>query len=72
LAGKGHGPVFTRRFCDRLFAEGAFRIFVDPNRKNAVAIRARAKAGLEAIGEVTTNYGRVLVMARNHQEIETR
>lgn len=69
LTGKGHGPAFIGRFCGGLFAKGARRILVDPHPDNAIAIRAYSKAGFTRLEETTTNYGRALLMALDHQEM---
>lgn len=68
LVGKGHGPAFIRQFCDLLFEEGAPRIVTDPDWRNARAIRAYAKAGFSPVGERRSQYGHVLLMARDAPE----
>jgi aminoglycoside 6'-N-acetyltransferase len=61
---KGHGSAFIRAHVDRMFAEGAPAVGVDPSPDNPRAIRAYEKAGFTA-GEVkNTDWGRSLLMVR--------
>lgn len=60
---QGHGSLFVRRHCARLFAAGAPAIGTDPNPDNARAIRAYEKAGFViASAPVDTRWGRALLM----------
>jgi aminoglycoside 6'-N-acetyltransferase len=65
LLGIGHGSAIVRQFADELFAEGAPRIIIDPDPGNRRAIRAYEKAGFKRIGERTSHYGQVILMARD-------
>jgi aminoglycoside 6'-N-acetyltransferase len=65
LVGKGHGPALMRRLCELLFEEGAPRVVADPDPRNVRAIRAYEKAGFLPLGERSSRYGRVLLMARD-------
>ncbi len=65
MIGRGHGSAFIRSHVDRLFAEGAPLVGVDPDPENARAIRAYEKAGFAAKGVVPDINGeRVLLMLR--------
>ena len=68
LVGIGHGSAIARQFTDMLFAEGAPRVIIDPDPSNARAVRAYEKAGFRALGERTSEYGHVLLMARDREE----
>lgn len=62
LLDQGHGSAFIRAHVDRLFAEGAPAVGVDPSPDNLRAIRCYEKAGFTA-GEVKkTDWGRSLLM----------
>jgi aminoglycoside 6'-N-acetyltransferase len=65
LVGLGHGSAIVRQFTDELFAEGAPRVVIDPDPKNARAIRSYEKAGFRPIGERISVYGHALLMARD-------
>jgi aminoglycoside 6'-N-acetyltransferase len=65
LLGIGHGSAIVRQFAEELFAEGAPRIIIDPDPGNGRAIRAYEKAGFRRIGERTSQYGNVILMARD-------
>lgn len=65
MVGRGHGSLFVRLHCDRLFAAGAPAIGTDPHPDNGRAIRAYQKAGFAiASGPVDTRWGRALLMER--------
>jgi aminoglycoside 6'-N-acetyltransferase len=49
--GKGLGPAIVRAFAGRLLAEGAQSLVIDPDRRNARAIRAYQKAGFVPFAE---------------------
>jgi aminoglycoside 6'-N-acetyltransferase len=68
LAGIGHGSSIVRQFTDQLFAEGAPRVIIDPDPANGRAIRACEKAGFRPIGERMSQYGHVVLMARDAEE----
>ncbi len=64
LLEQGHGSAFIRVHVDRMFAEGAPAVGVDPSPDNPRAIRCYEKAGFTA-GEVKdTDWGRSLLMVR--------
>ena len=64
LIGKGHGPRIINAFVERLFAEGAPRVVIDPDPANEAAIRAYTKAGFRFVDERTSIYGPAVIMAR--------
>ena len=68
--GKGLGPAILEALADLLFEEGAPRLLIDPHPAHARAIRAFEKAGFSPLGERGTPYGRVLLMARDNDEME--
>ena len=68
LVGIGHGSAIMRRFTELLFAEGAPRVIIDPDLANNRAVRAYEKAGFRPLGERTSEYGHVLLMARDREE----
>ena len=68
LVGVGHGSALLAQFVEELFREGTPRVIIDPDPANARAIRAYEKAGFKPIGERTSQYGRVLLMARDNTE----
>ena len=68
LVGVGHGSTLLAQFVDELFREGTPRVIIDPDPANARAIRAYEKAGFKPVGERTSQYGRVLLMARDNDE----
>jgi aminoglycoside 6'-N-acetyltransferase len=72
LVGMGHGSAIVRQFTDQLFDEGARRVIIDPDPTNGRAVRAYEKAGFKPIGERTSEYGHVVLMARDAEEGERR
>ena len=69
LVGKGHGCAILRQFTDQLFEEGCPRVIIDPDPSNLRAIRCYEKAGFEAIGERTSQYGHVILMASDNEDV---
>ena len=65
LLGIGHGSAMLLQFVEDLFEEGTPRVIIDPEPRNLRAIRAYQKAGFAPIGERVSEYGRVLLMARD-------
>ena len=65
LLGIGHGSAMLLQFVEDLFEEGTPRVIIDPDPRNLRAIRAYQKAGFAPIGERVSEYGRVLLMARD-------
>jgi len=68
LVGVGHGSALLAAFVDELFREGTPRVIIDPTPENARAVRAYTKAGFAPVGERVSEYGRVLLMARDNDE----
>jgi aminoglycoside 6'-N-acetyltransferase len=64
MLGRGHGSAFVRAHVERLFAEGAPAVGVDPDPSNARAIRAYEKAGFTRGQERDTDWGYCLLMTR--------
>ena len=65
MVGRGHGSLFVRAHCDRLFAAGAPAIGTDPHPDNGRAIRAYEKAGFTIASEpLDTIWGRAILMER--------
>jgi aminoglycoside 6'-N-acetyltransferase len=50
--GKGVGALILRNFAAKLFAEGATRLVIDPDKSNTRAIAAYKKAGFTPFAEV--------------------
>jgi aminoglycoside 6'-N-acetyltransferase len=48
---KGFGSLIVKHFAAKLFAEGATRLVIDPDKKNARAIAAYMKAGFTPYAE---------------------
>ncbi len=65
LVGIGHGSAILRQIAGELFAGGAPRLVIDPDPRNARAVRAYGKAGFAAFERRTTIYGAALMMARD-------
>jgi aminoglycoside 6'-N-acetyltransferase len=65
LVGIGHGSRLIAAFVEVLFRQGAPRVIIDPDPRNARAIRAYEKAGFRAFDTRTTIYGDALMMARD-------
>jgi aminoglycoside 6'-N-acetyltransferase len=68
LIGVGHGSAIVRQFSDDLFAEGVPRVIIDPDPRNARAVRAYEKAGFRPIGERSSVYGHAILMARDAED----
>jgi aminoglycoside 6'-N-acetyltransferase len=68
LTGMGHGPAIITQFTEALFEEGAPRVIADPHPDNRRAVRAYEKAGFHSLGERSSHYGRVLLMAIDSPE----
>jgi aminoglycoside 6'-N-acetyltransferase len=65
MVGQDHGSGFVRAFIERLLANSTPRVVVDPDPKNARAIRAYEKAGFVKDKLVDTPDGTALLMVRN-------
>jgi aminoglycoside 6'-N-acetyltransferase len=59
---RGFGTTIVAAFAKKLFAEGAPKIYIDPNTKNLRAIRAYEKAGFRRLYEVSDIDGTSLLM----------
>ncbi|MEO9336140.1 GNAT family N-acetyltransferase [Mesorhizobium sp. SB112] len=66
--GLGHGSRLLEEFVEQLFEEGAPRVIIDPDPKNARAIRAYEKAGFATFDRRETIYGKAVMMARDAEE----
>ena len=62
LIGRGLGSQAVRAFCDRLFAQGAPRLLIDPDAANGRAVRAYEKAGFTRFNEYTAPDGSVTLL----------
>ena len=68
LVGIGHGSALLNQFIEELFDEGTPRVIIDPDPANKRAIRAYEKVGFTPIGERISQYGHVLLMARDNED----
>lgn len=59
LLGKGLGSAGVRAFCEKLFADGAPRLIIDPDAANLRAVRAYEKAGFARFDTFTNPDGSV-------------
>ena len=62
MIGQGHGQAYLRLLAERLCAEGAPLIAIDPAEKNLRARRAYEKAGFHAQARVVTEAGPAMLM----------
>ena len=62
MIGKDHGSAFLKLLAERLIAEGAPFVAVDPAADNLRARRASEKAGFHDRGAFETEAGPVVVM----------
>ena len=62
MLGRGHGAAFLRRLAERLVAEGAPIVAIDPDVENLRARRAYARAGFVEQGVVETGEGPAMLM----------
>jgi aminoglycoside 6'-N-acetyltransferase len=62
MIGRGHGSRYLRLLAERLFAEGAPLIAIDPGVENARAQRAYARAGFRAEMRVDSCEGPAVLM----------
>lgn len=66
MIGCGHGAAMLRMHSERVLAEGAPAVFIDPAPDNARAIRAYRRAGFAPVGLRPDGDGeQVLLMARS-------
>jgi aminoglycoside 6'-N-acetyltransferase len=62
MISQGHGSAFMRLLAERLTAEGAPVVAIDPDVENLRARRAFAKAGFRGEDLVETETGPVVLM----------
>ena len=62
MIGRGHGAAFLRRLAERLVAEGAPLVAIDPDVDNHRARRAYARAGFRGDTVVETEAGPAVLM----------
>lgn len=62
MLGKGLGSQAVRAFCEKLFAEGAPRLIIDPDAANLRAVRAYEKAGFVRFDKHVRDDGTTLLM----------
>lgn len=73
MLGQGIGSSMVRAFLDHLFTDPAVTVVqTDPDPANERAIRAYARAGFRAIGNVVTPDGPALLMRVYRQESGSR
>ena len=65
MIGKGHGSAFLRLLAERLVAEGAPAVAIDPDVENVRARGAYQKAGFRPVGIVETGEGPAMLMIFN-------
>jgi aminoglycoside 6'-N-acetyltransferase len=62
MIGRGHGQAYLRLLAERLCAEGASLVAIDPATDNVRARRAYEKAGFRAKATVATEAGPAVLM----------
>jgi aminoglycoside 6'-N-acetyltransferase len=62
MIGRGHGQAYLRLLAERLCAEGAPLVAIDPAERNLRARRAYAKAGFRVEARVVTEAGPAMLM----------
>ena len=62
MIGRGHGQAYLRLLAERLCAEGAPLVAIDPAEDNVRARRAYEKAGFRLAGPAATEAGRAVLM----------
>jgi aminoglycoside 6'-N-acetyltransferase len=62
MLGRGHGPRYLRLLAERLCAEGAPLVAIDPDINNSRARRAYKKAGFLGETQVATEAGLAVLM----------
>jgi aminoglycoside 6'-N-acetyltransferase len=67
LVGRGHGQAYLRLLAERLCAEGAPVIAIDPSEGNLRARRAYEKAGFHVDSRVVTEAGPAVLMLYHPQ-----
>jgi aminoglycoside 6'-N-acetyltransferase len=69
MIGRGHGQAYLRLLAERLRAEGAPLIAIDPAEDNVRAQRAYAKAGFRTEATVATEAGPAVLMLYEHEPV---
>lgn len=67
MIGRGHGAIYLRLLAERLRAEGAPVVAIDPDRDNLRARRAYEKAGFHGGSVVETGEGPAILMTYEGQ-----
>jgi aminoglycoside 6'-N-acetyltransferase len=62
MIGKGHGSAFLRLLAEKLRAQGAPAVVIDPDPDNLRARRAYQRAGFRPVGVVETGDGPAMLM----------
>ena len=62
MIGRGHGQAYLRLLAERLCAEGAPLVAIDPAEDNVRARRAYEKAGFRPAGSAATEAGQAVLM----------
>lgn len=62
MLGKGLGSRAVAAFCERLFAQGAPRLIIDPDAANLRAVRAYEKAGFVRFDNFTNPDGSITLL----------
>ena len=62
MVGRGHGQAYLRLLAERLCAEGAPLVAIDPAEGNLRARRAYEKAGFRVEARVVTEAGPAVLM----------
>ena len=62
MIGRGHGSAYLRLLAQRLVADGAPLVAIDPDAANLRARRAYAKAGFRGDAIIETGEGPVVLM----------
>ena len=70
MTGKGLGGDIIRSFGEKLFAEGAKRLMIDPDADNTRATKAYAKAGFVPFDEYWNNEGGTILMELTPDKFE--
>jgi aminoglycoside 6'-N-acetyltransferase len=67
MIGRGHGQAYLRLLAERLYAEGAPLVAIDPAEDNVRARRAYEKAGFHAEATVATEASPAVLMLYEHE-----
>ena len=72
MIGKGLGGEIIEAFSEKLFAQGAKRLMIDPDAGNERAIKAYTKAGFTPFDEHWNSKGGTILMELTRDKIEAR